>query len=599
MVKIGRFVKRLKGLTDAVARFPLSAAFLLAGAVINAIAITSWTDQYYKPLMALCVGAVFAAVGQVIYERFFDKIAVRIGIMVASAVLAGGYYLAIGTAPEVTMEVAVKTAVAIFALLMVFIWVPSIRSRVTFNESFLATFKAFFISVFFASVLFLGVSLIIMATDQLLFRVDEDATAHAANIIYLLFATMYFLSLTPFYPGEKEKAASAEDAGAHEEALGKAISCPKFLEILISYIIIPLTAVFTIILLLYIVINIRGSFWSNNLLEPMLVSYSVIVIIVYILACNLENKFALAFRKIFPKVLIPIVLFQTIASVFKIGDMGVTHGRYYVIMFGVFAVFAGVVFSFLPARKNGIIALVLIILSTISIVPPIDAFNIAESNQKNRLEEILAKNGMLEDGKVTANPSVSDEDKTKIRNTFQYLRDMGYTEDIEWLKDKDLYAGFRDMFGFDEYDYEGETGRNIYLSLAEQESGALDIEKYDRFVMTSIWTYNSRSEESEICTIEKNGQEYKLMKTVGAGLATISLQDKEGNDIVSLSSDAIVERFKDRNSGKEGAGLEEMTFITEGEGAELCIVLRSLSIDNYQDSSTLNAELFVFIEISK
>nr|WP_238321825.1 DUF4153 domain-containing protein [Carnobacterium jeotgali] len=115
---------------------------------------------------------------------------------------------------------------------------------------------------------------------------------------------------------------------------------------------IPLTAIFTVILLVYLLQNITGDFWTNNLLEPMLVSYSVTVILVYLLASNIETKSALLFRKIFPKVLVPIVLFQTISSVLKIQETGLTHGRYYVILFGLFAVIAGLIFSILPVKKK-------------------------------------------------------------------------------------------------------------------------------------------------------------------------------------------------------------------------------------------------------
>ena len=115
------------------------------------------------------------------------------------------------------------------------------------------------------------------------------------------------------------------------------------------------TAVFTLILGVYIATNIAGDFWRDNLLEPMIVSYSITVILVYILASRLENRFAQLFRKIFPKVLVPIVIFQTIASIMKIGDMGVTHTRYYVIAFGIFAIASGILFSFLPVRKMALL----------------------------------------------------------------------------------------------------------------------------------------------------------------------------------------------------------------------------------------------------
>lgn len=594
MKRLERFLNRLKGFTDAVGRFPLSVAFLLAAAIINAIAIENWTDDYYKPLMVFCVGAVFAAVGQVVYERFFDRLSVRFGLMAAGAVLAGAYYLVIGTAPDVRLEVWVKTSVIVFAFLIGFIWVPSIKSKTSFNESFLATFKAFFIAVFFSSVMFLGVSLIIMATDQLLFRVDENAHAHAANIIYLLFATIYFLSLTPHYPGVKEKGASQDEAKRHEEELARAVSCPKYLEILISYIIIPITAVFTVILLIYIIMNISGSFWSDNLLEPMLVAYAITVIVVYLLASNLSNKAVILFRKIFPKVLLPIVLFQTVASVLKIGDMGVTHGRYYVIMFGVFAVIAGVVFSFLPIGKNGIIAIVLIVLSTISIIPPMDAFTVAYANQMTLLENTLVKTGMLKDGAVTPDATISSEDKTKIIKSFQYLRQMDYLDKIEWMEGKDAYIDFRDVFGFEEYETDHEGGK--YLSFFIEEGAALELEGYDRLVLTNIGTYSQDEKEMEICSFEEDGMNYSVTKAVADGRGIITLKDETGNEIVSQDTDGIVERFVGYG-GSGGVPVEDMTFISESEEAEIRLVLRYLNIDTYQERQTYDMEIFVFIRV--
>ena len=96
----------------------------------------------------------------------------------------------------------------------------------------------------------------------------------------------------------------------------------RFFEVLISYVIIPLIAVFTIILLIYIVQNIGGEFWTDNLLEPMIVSYSITIIVVYLLASEIENKFTVLFRRILPKILIPIVIFQVISSLLSLSKTG-------------------------------------------------------------------------------------------------------------------------------------------------------------------------------------------------------------------------------------------------------------------------------------
>ena len=245
------------------------------------------------------------------------------------------------------------------------------------------------------------------------------------------------------------------------KTIQKAAHCPKFLEVLISYIIIPLLAVFTFILLIYIVQNIGGDFWTDNLLEPMLVSYAITVILVYILASEINNRFTEWFRKIFPKILVPIVIFQIVSSILKMSDMGLTHNRYFVIIFGVFAAIVGILLSFLPVRKNGIVALLLIIFSAISIVPPVDAFTISRNSQTETLENVLVKNNMLENNQIKANASISDKDKEIITNSMSYLSRMEYTNKIEWLPDDfNMYEDFSDTFGFEEFYPEREDMEN-------------------------------------------------------------------------------------------------------------------------------------------
>ena len=73
----------------------------------------------------------------------------------------------------------------------------------------------------------------------------------------------------------------------------------------------------------------------------------------------------------------PIVIFQIISSIISLSDTGITHTRYYVILFGLFAATAGILMSFLPVRKNGVVAAMLIIFTVLSVVPPVDAFTIS------------------------------------------------------------------------------------------------------------------------------------------------------------------------------------------------------------------------------
>jgi len=597
MSRLSKFRNTLKGLTSAVTRFPLTSVFLLAAAIVNAMDIQSGNDDLAKYFLALITGAFLGVVAQMTYERFFDKRFSCVALNAVAAILTLGYYLIISPAPELGTEITVRTMVAIFALFIAFIWIPSIKSRTTFNESFMVAFKAFFISIFFAGIIFAGTSLILGATNILLFEVESKAYTHTMNIVFVLFAPVYFLSLIPVYFGKSDDAVSEEALESKEDNISKMAGCPRYLEILISYIIIPLTAVFTAILAVYIILNVGRDFWADNLLEPMLVSYSITVILVYILASRLENKFAQFFRKIFPKVLIPIVVFQTIASVMKIGDTGIIHSRYYVILFGIFATIAGILFSFMPIRRNGIVACILIILSLISIVPPVDAFTVSRSNQIAILRKTLERNNMLEGNTIKPGPSIPKEEKERIADTLGYLNRMEYIDRIPFIPDDfNYYSDFEKIFGFDPYGIDTEVPKFIYLRLAE--NTIISIAGYDSMTSASINILRNREDEEIIGTIAKSGKNYTLKKRYTANDNIMVLTGEDGKDVIGFSAKRIFDAFEEgQYDVKDMITLEEATFTEENENAAMTVVVQTLNMEKSSPVGYFDANVYILVKI--
>jgi hypothetical protein len=515
--------------------------------------------------------------------------------MGAAVLLTAGYYLIIMPAPKLGMEIGIRTSVALFALLIAFIWVPVIKSRVSFNESFLVAFKSFFNSLLFSGIIFGGISIIIGAVNQLLFSVDYRAYSHAANIVFILFAPMYFLSLIPVYPGAADKDKAQEILDIQNENINKAAHCPKFLEILISYIIIPLTSVFTIILLAYIARNIGGKFWTDNLLEPMLISYSIVVILLYILASGLENKFAVFFRRVFPKVLVPIVIFQIISSVISLANTGITHTRYFVILFGIFAAAAGIILSIIPVRKNGVIAAMLIAFALISIVPPADAFTVSRISQTGMLKNVLLKNNMLDNNLIKPNASITEEDKKTIIKAVEYLSLMGYTNKIEWLPaDFNIYNGFYKTFGFNEYEVPGNTNQSIYLNL--EQKTPIDIAGYDSFVYFNVYI-PANNVTDRICDIVKSGKNYSLTKYTTNDKCDIYLMEDNKKELIRFATSEILDKFYNNYTGKGSISADEATFSKENDMAKITIVVQNLNMDKTPDHLYYGADLYVFVKI--
>jgi len=315
-----------------------------------------------------------------------------------------------------------------------FIWLPSYQGKFDFNSVALIHFKSFFTSILFAGVLAAGLSSIIGAIDILLFKVNSDSYGYMMAIVWILFATIYYLSLLPHFSSEAEI----------DQVYAREVNhYPRFLEILVSYIAIPLVAAYTLVLLTYFIkIGITMK-WPSGQLGPMILIYSAAGFILYVMASRLENRFAVLYQRIFPKVLIPIVVMQLISVYIRLNAYGVTESRYYVALFGIFSFVVGIVLSFKPVMKNSIIALLAAGFAIFSVIPPLDAFTVSRISQITRLENMLQTAGVLVDGKINAKANVDMNLRLETTSILNYLERRSYLKKVSWLPadfktDKDM-----------------------------------------------------------------------------------------------------------------------------------------------------------------
>lgn len=594
MKVIQNIQNKFQGFIQACKRYPLSVVFLVAIAGLNAYMIQQEADDYTRYLYSFFIGVFLSATAQHVYERFFEKTMQRILLMVGAIILTVLYFYTIGPSVDYDLETTIKTGIIFFALTFAFMWIPTINSKVTFNKSFLATFKSFFTTVLFSVVLYAGIGFILLAVDQLLFSLDYKVNLHCLNLVASLFAPIFFLSGTPLYLSKQDESTqSLEEQADKQEQIEQELMVPKVLELLLSYIVIPLTAIFTIILLVYLLQNITGEFWTNNLLEPMLVSYAITVIIVYFLVSTINTKSAIFFRKIFPKVLVPIVLFQTVSSVLRIQETGLTLGRYYVILFGVFAFIAGIIFSVLPVRKNGWVAVVLIVFSLISILPPVDAFTVSRVSQTNLLKETLVKNNMLEGNKIIPNASIPDEDKIKISQTIDYLASMNYSKEIEWLApyNQRLNYQFEEVVGFEPvYDESSfSPNQSYYATIDWKGSPLLSIEDYDKMIVFSQYDSPTLS----AIDFEVENSTYDIISKNEDNTTNLSLINEQNDTLITIDLQETIDQVAASAQTKNVITLEEATVTTENEEAKMNIVFTS--IDIYDNK--YNSEFYLFIDI--
>ena len=583
--------EKLSGLLSAVVRYPVTVLFLTASAVLTAVSISS-NNELNRYILTGIIGAMSSAACQAVYERYFSGGIKRVVLYLAAILLTVLFFLSIYSLKQQGVEMVLRFAVSIFTLLIAFIWFAVVRGPRDFSESFLAAFKALFESAFFTGVLFLGCVLIIAAIDRLIIPVEEEGFAHTANIIFMVIAPIVFLSLIPVYPG---KSTDGQLTPTQEAVLDRRTGCPKFLEVLLSYIIIPLTGIFTVILLVYIILNISGDFWTNNLLEPMLVAYTITVIVVTILVDRLKNTIAVFFIKVFPKVLIPIALFQVVASALLLRETGLTFGRYFVLLYGAFAVFAGVALSIKHKNKTGIIAPVLIVLSLLSMIPPVDAFTVSLTSQIYTLEQTLTKNEMLINDAIVPNGDIADTDKTKIINTVQYLSNMDELDKVDWLPDGfEVYndTDFTKTFGFSQYEIPMREDR--YVSVYYDRSEVLDISGFD--VLTEIEIYDRDGWTGEK-SFSVGSNSYELSVEYTDDAESLVIADVTGAELGRFDTSEIFSRYASFSSDKSALTSDEAIFLVENDALALKIIVLNAGFTSATDDDDRYAQLLVFVKI--
>ncbi|MGI6256764.1 MAG: DUF4153 domain-containing protein [Anaerovoracaceae bacterium] len=588
MKLIARIKGRLEGLQSAIGRYPLSTAFLLAATVLMAVIIHS-DHQYSVEYFTLLTGALLAACMQGLQERFFHLMGQRLIMMGITVIILIPYYLWLRTIVLGSSRLYIIGIVVLFALWLLYILIPALGSSVGFNESFNQAFKATFLAFLFSMVLFLGITMILVALNRLLVSVDPDMYAHIGNILFTLFAPLLYLSRTP----SKDGAGMQTDMGQQYRVASEPL---RFWEVLLSYIIIPLVAVFTFILLTYILLNTRGEFWTNNLMEPLLVAYSAMGLLVLFLAGRINNAFARAYINIFPKVLIPVVLFQLIASAMIIPEVGLTYGRYFVLFYGIFAVAAGILGSIFLERKNHWIAGLLVVCMLISVIPPLDAFSVSGRSQAKRLTQYLTKNDMLVDGKIVPPvASVSKKDRRIITETMKELNYGGWLGKIDYLPAG--YEHFRDFdhtFGFQPY--YGQVPQEEWTYISRIPGGHLDITDYD-ILIGSVQLDASNPAAANVREFTVEGMAYHIEWKNDQPGQPLVLLDSSGNSLVEVKIPALLEHLDQVYRDNKEMILSDLLYLTETDDGALGILPTEGHMNRGSKGSEFSINMDIYIRI--
>lgn len=271
----------------------------------------------------------------------------------------------------------------------------------------------------------------------------------------------------------------------------------KFIEAVISFVLLPLTALATIIIYIYMLKILALRQIPQNSIYRIIAGLFVVAFPVWVMTYEYKqkNKFVEVFSKIMPIAFIPLIGLQVYSIGARIGENGITPVRYMGVMFIIFEIIA-IVLSIVNKRKyltNAVlVAAGLMAISTI--LPVVNMEEISNYNQASRL-----KNAWREGESFT---SLSSEEKATASSAYRYLLIQENSEkylpkylDKEELTEKliEHYSPYGDE---DEtYDEKRTTYKRVNYQYPDD--GVITVEGYNYIKKFQVYEYDINEENLE------------------------------------------------------------------------------------------------------
>lgn len=271
----------------------------------------------------------------------------------------------------------------------------------------------------------------------------------------------------------------------------------KFIEAVISFVLLPLTSLATIIIYIYMLKILALRQIPQNSIYRIIAGLFVVAFPVWVMTYEYKqkNKFVEVFSKIMPIAFIPLIGLQVYSIGARIGENGITPVRYMGVMFIIFEIIA-IVLSIVNKRKyltnTVLVAAGLMAISTI--LPVVNMEKISNYNQASRLKNAWRKGESF--------TSLSSEEKATASSAYRYLLKQENSEkylpkylDKEELTEKliEHYSPYGDE---DEtYDEKRTTYKRVNYQYPDD--GVITVEGYNYIKKFQVYEYDINEENLE------------------------------------------------------------------------------------------------------
>lgn len=330
-------------------------------------------------------------------------------------------------------------------------------------------------SLIYCVTIFVGIVAILYTTKEL-FKLNfnlSNLIVTCAVVIFLLLNATIILSKFPLKYCE-------------ENLKIKWLTPFKFL---FTRIIAPLFLIYGSILLLYIIKVVALKAIPNNIITNLILWYGLLSVVVLFVSKTIEDKFITIYDKIQPIILLILsgMMFYSIGI--RISYYGITEGRYMVVMGGVFIVISMIYYLFFNKKTYITIPTTLLILTLISSVGPVSAYNISKIDQKNRLEKMLIEENLLVNGEIKPQKNINPAKIKEIKDKLDYFTRKHSAKELAFLDEKFTTSeiNMKRVFGFRGDEFESLYGKNRFYANNKLE---IDTTGYDRLLENIVFEYD-------------------------------------------------------------------------------------------------------------
>jgi hypothetical protein len=410
-------------------RFPFTLFFLLGLAFLFFLQINKHDFEIQPHTWTFFSLGIALSLAVSLFSEDYKPVLIRVGLNLLAILLLLGYCY---TLPAKFLPVDFYQTIALGIVFVLSTFVVSFLKKdndISFWEFGKTNILQLFIAFVFAQVLMLGLSLAVLSLKQL-FKIDvqHEVYQNLAVICYAIFAPIYFLTNIPDETEKRKQEYTFE----------------KFLKILGLYILLPILALYTLILYVYFLQIIfkweLPNGWVSTLVSVLGLGGFLCMLILYPLRLEKENKIVNFLSKNFPLLLFPLLVLMSIGIFRRLDDYGLTVNRLYVMLLN-FWLYGISIYLFISKANH--LKWVIISFATVlllSTIGPLSVFSITKRSMIKEIGQLLNEAQLMKNGRVIDNA----DNKIKIDSitSIQLSGKIKYT--IQTFGSENIQPFFKD-----------------------------------------------------------------------------------------------------------------------------------------------------------